>query len=104
MTAEAERPNPMAAWTEQSSLPGPHGPATSPAGSDTFYAEALAKLADTGLPHLVGGTRPVRRGGRRPRPRAQGAHAGHTPGGVPVYTCAAPMAKEGGRPYALLTV
>jgi hypothetical protein len=56
MTAEAEPPNPMAAWTEQSSLPGPHGPATSPAGSDTFYAEALGILSEKGLPHLLGGT------------------------------------------------
>jgi Icc-related predicted phosphoesterase len=34
----------------------------------------------------------------------KGPFAGHTPGGVPVYNCAAPVAKEGGRPYALLTV
>ena len=51
-----EPSNPMAAWTEQSSTPGPHGPATSPPGSDAFYAEALKKLDELKLPFLVGGT------------------------------------------------
>jgi len=44
------------AWTDQSSTPGPYGPATAPPGSDTFYADALGELETLGLPYLVSGT------------------------------------------------